>query len=381
MESLGIYVHIPFCKRKCKYCDFKSFACEENVYERYINALKSEIKIASKSIMPTIHEVDTIYIGGGTPSLIDAKYIEEIIETIYQNIKVAGNAEVTIEVNPGTVNKEKLETYKKLGINRLSIGLQSADNELLNLIGRVHTYEEFLDVYNMAREVGFNNINVDLMLALPTQTESVLVDSLLKVINLKPNHISLYSLILEEGTALEKEIEEGKYTLIDEDIERKMYHKTKNILEKNGYNHYEISNFAKKGFESKHNLNCWDQKEYLGFGLAAHSYYRNKRFSNIQDLDEYIDNIEKFIISKNVEVHEIQDREAKAKEFMLLGLRKIDGVSISEFERRFRVHPLFYFRFEISRLEEEELIEVDLDKIRLTKRGLDLANQVFEAFV
>ncbi len=381
MESLGIYVHIPFCKRKCKYCDFKSFACEENVYERYINALKNEIKVASKSIMPTIHEVDTIYIGGGTPSLIDAKYIEEIIETIYQNIKVAGNAEVTIEVNPGTVNKEKLEIYKKLGINRLSIGLQTTDNELLNLIGRVHTYEEFLDVYNMAREVGFNNINVDLMLALPTQTESILVDSLLKVINLNPNHISLYSLILEEGTALEKEVEDGKYTLVDEDVERKMYHKTKNILEKNGYNHYEISNFAKKGFESKHNLNCWDQKEYLGFGLAAHSYYRNKRFSNIQDLDEYIDNIEKFIISKNVEVHEIQDRESKAKEFMLLGLRKIDGVSISEFERRFRVHPLFYFRFEISRLEEEELIEVDLDKIRLTKRGLDLANQVFEAFV
>ena len=148
-----------------------------------------------------------------------------------------------------------------------------------------------------------------------------------------------------------------------------------------GFEHYEISNFAKKGFESKHNLNCWDQKEYLGFGLAAHSYYRDKRFSNTQDLDEYINNIEKFIISKNVEVHEIQDREAKAKEFMLLGLRKIDGVSISEFERRFRVHPLFYFRFEISRLEEEELIEVDLDKIRLTKRGLDLANQVFEAFV
>lgn len=381
MESLGLYVHIPFCKRKCKYCDFISFACEENVYERYINALKNEIKVVSKNIMSTIHEVDTIYVGGGTPSLIDAKYIEEIIETIYQNIKVAGNAEVTIEVNPGTVTREKLEVYKKLGINRLSIGLQSANNDLLNLIGRVHTYEEFLDVYNMAREVGFTNINVDLMLALPTQTESVLVDSLLKVINLKPNHISLYSLILEEGTALEKEIEEGKYSLIDEEIERKMYHKTKNILEKNGYNHYEISNFAKKGFESKHNLNCWDQKEYLGFGLAAHSYYRDKRFSNTQDLDEYINNIEKFIISKNVEVHEIQDREAKAKEFMLLGLRKIDGVSISEFERRFRVHPLFYFRFEISRLEEEELIEVDLDKIRLTKRGLDLANQVFEAFV
>ena len=180
---------------------------------------------------------------------------------------------------------------------------------------------------------------------------------------------------------LEKEIEEGKYELVDEDLERKMYHKTKNILEKNGYNHYEISNFAKKGYESKHNLDCWEQREYLGFGLAAHSYYRNKRFSNTNNLDEYIRNIKEFKFTKNVETHEIQDRESKAKEFMLLGLRKINGVSISEFERRFRVHPLFYFRFEISRLDEEGLLEVDLDNIRLTKKGLDLANQVFEAFI
>ena len=381
MEKLGIYVHIPFCKKKCKYCDFISFSCDEEIYTKYVEALINEIKNTSKNIISSIHEVSTIYIGGGTPSLIDAKYIEEIIETIYQNIRVAGNAEITIEVNPGTVTREKLETYKKLGINRLSIGLQTTDNELLSLIGRIHTYEEFLDTYNMAREIGFTNINVDLMLALPTQTEKMLVDSLLKVINLNPNHISLYSLILEEGTVLEKEIEEGKYKLVDEELERKMYHKTKNILEKNGYNHYEISNFAKKGFESKHNLDCWDQREYLGFGLAAHSYYRNKRFSNTNDLDEYINNISKFNFTKNVEVHELQDREAKAKEFMLLGLRKINGVSISEFERRFRVHPLFYFRFEISRLDEEGLLEVELDDIRLTKKGLDLANQVFEAFV
>ena len=381
MEKLGIYVHIPFCKKKCKYCDFISFSCDEEIYTKYVEALINEIKNTSKNIISSIHEVSTIYIGGGTPSLIDSKYIEEIIETIYQNIRVAGNAEITIEVNPGTVTSEKLETYKKLGINRLSIGLQTTDNELLSLIGRIHTYEEFLDTYNMAREIGFTNINVDLMLALPTQTEKMLVDSLLKVINLNPNHISLYSLILEEGTVLEKEIEEGKYKLVDEELERKMYHKTKNILEKNGYNHYEISNFAKKGFESKHNLDCWDQREYLGFGLAAHSYYRNKRFSNTNDLDEYINNISKFNFTKNVEVHELQDREAKAKEFMLLGLRKINGVSISEFERRFRVHPLFYFRFEISRLDEEGLLEVELDDIRLTKKGLDLANQVFEAFV
>lgn len=381
MEKLGIYVHIPFCKKKCKYCDFISFSCDEGKYKEYIDALENEIKNASKNIVPNIHEVSTIYIGGGTPSLIDPIYIERILKTIYQNIKVAGNVEITIEINPGTVTREKLETYKKLGINRLSIGLQTTDDKLLNLIGRIHTYGEFLETYNTAREIGFTNINVDLMLALPTQTEKILVDSLLKVIKLNPNHISLYSLILEEGTVLEKEIEEGKYELVDEDLERKMYHKTKNILEKNGYNHYEISNFAKKGYESKHNLDCWEQREYLGFGLAAHSYYRNKRFSNTNDLDEYIRNIKEFKFTKNVETHEIQDRESKAKEFMLLGLRKINGVSISEFERRFRVHPLFYFRFEISRLDEEGLLEVDLDNIRLTKKGLDLANQVFEAFV
>ena len=381
MEKLGIYVHIPFCKKKCKYCDFISFSCDEGKYKEYIDALENEIKNTSKNIVPNIHEVSTIYIGGGTQSLIDPIYIDRILKTIYQNIKVAGNVEITIEINPGTVTREKLETYKKLGINRLSIGLQTTDDKLLNLIGRIHTYGEFLETYNTAREIGFTNINVDLMLALPTQTEKILVDSLLKVIKLNPNHISLYSLILEEGTVLEKEIEEGKYELVDEDLERKMYHKTKNILEKNGYNHYEISNFAKKGYESKHNLDCWEQREYLGFGLAAHSYYRNKRFSNTNDLDEYIRNIKEFKFTKNVETHEIQDRESKAKEFMLLGLRKINGVSISEFERRFRVHPLFYFRFEISRLDEEGLLEVDLDNIRLTKKGLDLANQVFEAFI
>ena len=381
MEKLGLYVHIPFCKKKCKYCDFISFSCDEEKYKEYMDALECEIKNVSKNIISSIHEVSTIYIGGGTPSLIAPKYIERILETIYQNIKISGNAEITIEINPGTVSKEKLEIYKKLGINRLSIGLQTTDNELLKLIGRIHTYEEFLDTYNTAREIGFTNINVDLMLALPTQTEKMLVDSLLKVIKLNPNHISLYSLILEEGTELEKLISKGEYELCDEELERKMYHKTKNILEKNGYNHYEISNFAKKGFESKHNLDCWNQEEYIGIGLAAHSYYRNKRFSNTNDFNEYISNIKKFDFTKNVEVHEFQDREAKAKEFMLLGLRKINGVSISEFERRFRVHPLFYFRFEISKLEEDDLIEVDLDNIKLTKKGLDLANQVFEAFV
>ncbi len=255
-------------------------------------------------------------------------------------------------------------------------------DRILNLLGRIHNFEQFKNTYEEARKVGFTNINVDLMLAIPTQTESELIESIQEVIKLNPNHISIYSLILEEGTEFQKLIENGKLKLLDEEIERKMYWKTKSILEKNGYKHYEISNFAKKGFESKHNLDCWNQEEYIGFGLAAHSYVNNKRFSNTNNFEEYVKNIEKREFEKNIEIHEIQEnRENKAKEFMMLGLRKISGVSISEFERRFRINPLFYFRFEIEKLVNEKLIEVDLDNIKLTKKGLDLANLVFEEFI
>jgi oxygen-independent coproporphyrinogen-3 oxidase len=219
------------------------------------------------------------------------------------------------------------------------------------------------------------------MLALPNQTLQNLEESVQKIIELNPNHISLYSLILEEGTELEKEISAGILKLPEEDLERKMYHKTKNMLEKAGYIHYEISNFAKKGFESKHNLNCWNQKEYLGFGIASHSYKDGIRYSNTPDLEEYLKNIKNNDFQKNIEINEKQDHEAMLKEYMMLGFRKIEGIKISEFEQKFGINPLFYFRFEISKLEEENLIEVDLDNIKLTKKGLDLANLVFEEFV
>ena len=377
MEELGIYIHIPFCKKKCKYCDFISFSCYAEKENEYVDSLLKEIE----NYESIEKEVSTIYIGGGTPSIIDSKNIIKILEKIKSKFKVKKDVEITIEINPGTINKEKLEDYKLAGINRLSIGLQSTNNDILNFIGRIHTYEEFEKNYNLAKEVGFTNINVDLMLALPNQSMDILIDSLLKVINLNPNHISLYSLILEEGTELEKMIENGEYKLCDEDLERKMYHKTKSILEKNGYIHYEISNFAKKGFESRHNLSCWNQEEYIGFGLAAHSYYNKKRFSNIESIEEYISNINKGEYDKNIVIHERQDKPSEMREFMMIGLRKLDGVRISDFERKFRINPLFYFRFEISKLTDEELIEVDLDYIKLTKKGLDFANLVFEEFV
>lgn len=372
MREVGIYVHIPFCKQKCKYCDFISFSNKQDMQNDYINSLLKEIEDCDK----TDFKVNTIYFGGGTPSYISSNLIVKILDKIRTKFEIENNAEITIEVNPGTVDKEKLENYINSGFNRISIGLQATQDELLKTIGRIHSYKEFEECFKLAKEVGFKNINVDLMLALPNQTIQDLKDSLNKIITLNPNHISLYSLILEEGTPLEKEVKSGVYVLPKDEEERKMYDITKKILEKNGYVHYEISNFAKSGFESKHNLNCWNQKEYLGFGVSAHSYFDKKRFSNTTSLEKYIENR-----IDNIEINEIQTSEIEKKEYMMLGFRKLNGISISEFERKFGIHPLFYFRFEISKLVQEELIEVDLDNIKLTRKGLDLANIVFEEFV
>ena len=379
MKKLGIYIHIPFCKKKCEYCDFVSFSGIENMQEEYVKALIIDIKNSSKLVSD--YKIDTIYFGGGTPSYIDSKYIVDILKIIKENYKVLDDAEITIEVNPGTVDKKKLSDYKNAGINRLSIGLQSTHNRLLQLIGRVHNYDEFVSTYKLAREVGFENINVDLMLGLPTQSLDEIVSSVREIILLNSEHISLYSLILEEGTLLDEKVKKGELELTDEKLERHMYWRTKQLLEQAGYKHYEISNFAKETHESKHNMNCWNQNEYLGFGLAAHSYFDNKRFSRIINLKEYIKNIQENNFEKNIVIEEEQDRESKAKEYMMLGFRKLEGISISEFERIFEINPLFYFRFEISKLEEEGLIEVDLDNISLTRKGLDFANLVFEEFV
>ena len=379
MKNLGIYIHIPFCKKKCEYCDFISFSDKYGQVQVYIEALCKDIKKYAVDVKE--YSINTIYIGGGTPSHIDANYIKQILAEIKNNYNVSEKCEITIEVNPGTINKEKLLVYKEIGINRISIGLQTTHTRLLNLIGRIHSFEEFSYTYSIAREIGFKNINVDLMLALPTQTIEELEESAREIIKLNPEHISIYSLILEEGTELYKKVEAGELSLLDEELERKMYWKTKEMFENAGYKHYEISNFSKPNLESKHNLNCWYQEEYLGFGIAAHSYLKNKRFSRTENLEEYITNIKEENFEKNIFIEELQDREKKAKEYMLLGLRKIEGVSISAFERKFEINPLFYFRFEISKLEEMNLLEVDLDNIKLTEKGLDLANVAFEEFI
>ena len=405
--ELGIYIHIPFCVKKCDYCDFISYPNCYDMQEKYVEKLIEEIE-ENKEILKN-NFISTIYIGGGTPSSIKPELIQKIINKIYEiaNMSIKEEkTEITIEVNPGTTNKNNLQMYRNCGINRLSIGLQSTDDIILKEIGRIHNYEQFLDTYNWAKEAGFKNINVDLMLGLPRQDIKILKSSLENVVNLKPmpKHISVYSLIVEEGTTIEKKLNNGELELPDDEEERRQYHYTKNFLELNGYKHYEISNFAKPGYESKHNMNCWEQKQYIGFGVAASSYVNGVRYTNTSSLEKYlsvdtlgIDDFKRSSMEdiKNITevkkirnnfemvktIEETQNKIDMEKEFMMLGLRKLEGVSISKFEQKFGENPIYLFRNELQKLVEEDLLEVDLDDIKLTKKGLDLANLVWEEFI
>ena len=379
MIEKGIYIHIPFCKSKCIYCDFNSFSNKDDCIESYINALLKEIKEYSKNNKNIL--IKTIYIGGGTPSYINEKYIKEIIKEIKNDFEIIPNPEITIEMNPGTVNKRKLQCYYNIGINRISIGLQSSNDKLLKLIGRIHTFEEFLNTVQLAKTVGFENINADVMIGLPSQNIYDVEDTLNALINLKLTHISVYSLIIEENTPLKEKISKGELKLPDEEIERYMYWFAKRKLEENGFLHYEISNFARPLYRSKHNLDCWNQKEYKGFGVSASSYENGVRYTNISSIEKYIKNIEENNIKENYIIEEKQDRESMMKEYMLLGLRKITGVNITEFRRKFGTTPLYKYNKELTKLLREGLIEANEYSIKLSKKGLDLANLVWEEFV
>ena len=387
-KNVGLYIHIPFCKQKCQYCDFKSYAGKEKFIDTYIRWLEFELKgvgegnrLDYENNLDDLAVVKSIYIGGGTPSFIDGKYIEEILSIANEYYTVDDNAEITIEVNPGTIDKDKFETYLRNGINRISIGLQSTHDRLLKELGRIHTYQDFLNTYNLARSVGFKNINVDLMLGLPNQSLQDLEESLKEIIKLNPEHISVYSLIIEEGTPFYDKLEMNEIVLPDDELERKMYWVTKKELENAGYIHYEISNFAKPGFESKHNLSCWNQEEYIGIGVAAHSYTNDVRYSNIDSIEEYIKNYEEDNETDNFVFHEKQTKISKMKEFMMLGLRKIQGIRIQDFKNKFGENPIYLYRKELEKLVNEGLLEIDGDVIKLTNKGIDLANLVWEEFV
>ena len=387
MKNIGIYIHIPFCKSKCYYCDFVSFCNEEKYIDLYIKCLNKEIEYKSNELKQfelknnEKFEIDTIYIGGGTPSFIDSKYIVDLLTNVKNSFNLKENCEITIEVNPDSASLEKLLDYKKAGANRVSIGLQTSNDKLLKEIGRAHNFEQFKNSFENIKRAGFNNINVDLMIALPNQKIQDVKSSLEYVVSLNPTHISVYSLILEDGTKIFKDVISGKLSLPSEYTERKMYWIVKKELEKNGYLHYEISNFAKPEKESKHNLNCWNQNQYLGIGLSAHSFFNDFRFCNTNSLNKYLKNVQNDEYLKNQEILEILDKKEKQKEYMILGLRKIEGVQIKKFKEKFATNPIFLFKDQINKLVNQDLIEIDGDFIKLTDKGLDFANLVWEEFV
>lgn len=374
-KELGIYVHIPFCKSKCYYCDFVSYTNGYNRIENYMQEVMKEMDQYDFRH----YNITTIYIGGGTPSFIDEKYIKQFLQKlkkkIVNNQTMFKDIEITIEVNPGTVTQKKLEQYKDIGINRVSIGLQSTNDERLKQIGRIHTYQQFLQTYQRVRKVGFKNVNIDFMIGMPNQTIQDIKKTIEEIQILQPEHVSIYSLIVEGGTKIEEFIKEGKLTLPTEELERQMYWYVKNKLELNGYEHYEISNFAKKGKQSKHNWNCWEQKEYIGLGIAAHSYLNGVRYANTIFSEE---GTWKYTDKK---IEERQTLEDKKKEYMLLGLRKIQGVSIQRFKEKYVDNPIFLYRKSLDSLIKKGLLEIDGDWIRLTNPGIDFANIVWQEFI
>lgn len=388
MKELELYIHIPFCVKKCNYCDFLSGPVDEQTRQAYVDRLCVELKQEAATLQN--YQISTVFIGGGTPSLLFLTQTEQIMNVIHDNYNLAENAEITMEVNPGTCSAIKLKTYRNLGINRLSFGLQDTHNDRLKALGRIHTYEEFLENYTQARKCGFDNINIDLLSALPDQTVKQYEDSLKKICRLQPEHISAYSLIVEEGTPFfewygeENRLrEEGKLTtnphLPTEETERAMYELTKSVLHSHGYERYEISNYARPGKECRHNLGYWNRTSYRGFGLGAASFVENTRFTNTSDLSEYLNTPEGTMIPRLEQM--VLSAQEQMEETMFLGLRKMDGVPKAEFYQKFGRSMSQVYGDVIKKMIAQGLLTENRDAVRLTEEGISVSNYVMAEFL
>lgn len=394
-KYVSLYVHIPFCAVKCKYCDFLSFDGEGyGTMLRYVDSLCQEIKLYTP--IAGDYEVRSIFIGGGTPSLLDESLITNIMAYIKKTFTLVPDCEITIEANPGTLRHQKLTGYKLAGINRISIGLQSADDEMLHKLGRIHNYDQFVASFKAARRAGFKNINVDVMSGLPGQTIHSYVDTLTRVMEFGPEHISAYSLSIEEGTPFSRDPEILE-TLPTEMIDRRMYEITKKLLSASGYERYEFSNYSRPGYECKHNMVYWTGGEYIGFGIGAASYFQGKRFSNIRDIATYIDNLEdvkeKFAGVDNEELlyNEVTRKlrenvttmyiDSRMEEFMFLGLRMMCGVSRSDFEERFKKDIYEVYGPVLNKYIDMGMMAAIDDRIILTDQGIDVSNTILADFL
>lgn len=374
---LGLYVHVPFCAQKCYYCDFNSYKINSNQKRDYLINIEREMKFYKDEFKDKYF--DTVFFGGGTPSILSVDELRKIVNNIYENFNIKENAEITIECNPGTINREKLKAMKNLGINRLSIGLQAVQNYHLKSIGRIHTYEEFEKNYYDAIEIGFNNINIDLMYALPNQKTQEWKDTLNKIVRLNPSHISAYSLILEEGTKLYDMYENKEFKLLDEDTDINMYNYTIETLKKYGYNQYEISNYAKENMECKHNIIYWECDHYLGLGPGASGFIGDRRYSNIEDICEYNDCILQNIKPVSEEI--VLTSNDKIEEFIFMGLRMNEGINLDIFKERFNRNFLDIYQEVINKLLKRDLIKLNGKNIYLTQKGREISNSVFIEFL
>lgn len=368
IEMKGLYIHIPFCIKKCKYCDFNSFSACEKEKAAYLDALIPEMKKYCGE------NVDSIFVGGGTPTSLSSESLAFLLENIKENFCFDKNCEFTVEANPGTISEEKLEILKKYGVNRISIGVQSFEDNELKKLGRVHTAEEASEAIIIAKKY-FENISIDLMCSIPNQTAESFKRTLNKAFLLNPDHISCYSLILEEGTPLWNEYQKGELILPDEDTEREIYDLACGEMQKHGYLQYEISNFAKPGYESHHNKKYWQCEEYIGVGLSAHSYLNGVRFSNTDSFSSYV----KGDIASGE--REVLSKEDKMSEYMFLGLRMTEGVSKSAFKEKFGEDMENVFQKPLSKFIKMGMIEENGDKIRIKRSGICVSNQIMCEFI
>ncbi|MFY9178103.1 MAG: radical SAM family heme chaperone HemW [Caldicoprobacterales bacterium] len=376
-KDLGLYVHFPFCPRKCLYCDFPSFAGREFLMDNYLDAVRMEISQIKKRIMD--RNIKTIFWGGGTPTFFHGEKLKDLLCYIKANFLVLEDAEITTEANPETLDKEKLEKLKEAGFNRLSIGMQAGQDRILKSLGRVHSIRDVEKSIKWARELGFNNINLDLMFGLPDQTLNQWVETLAMAEGMGVEHISAYALIIEEGTPFYELDRQGRLNKPSEELEREMYHKAIDYLKSKGYIHYEISNFAQPGKECRHNLIYWKNEDYIGIGCGAHSSLDGQRWSNYSDISQYIDSIE----NTRSAVDQIQRICVPEQRFetIMMGLRLTKGVSKSEFRKRFHNDISYYYNKAIDGLKSQGLLEEDSDNIYLTSKGMDLQNQVLLYFM
>lgn len=371
MNQTGIYIHIPFCVRKCNYCDFLSFPAGEEERNRYICCLVQEIE-RSQRYFPENRQVDTVFLGGGTPSILSLRQVEQILKALRQTFIIADTAEITAECNPGTVDLEFIRGLFKNGVNRISFGVQSAVDSELQTLGRIHRFQDAKESVAMAREAGFENINIDVMSAVPGQTKKSYSDTLTRILELKPEHISAYSLIIEEGTPFYEKY--GEVPPVDEETDRWMYAATKERLAACGYERYEISNYARRGYECRHNLKYWSGEDYIGFGLGASSKVGVTRYHNESDMTQYLEKIQR---EDNVAyVEEVLSTEEQMSEYMILGLRKTRGISLNEFKNQFGIPVDDIYGKQIETFMADGLLQRERDRLFFTDHGLDVSNLV-----